>query len=603
MKRLKQWVSKLSVKKKLIFYGYLIITPVLVAVCIVLVIYNYNNQINKVLEKDISGINTLSESINVLQTEIKDFSTYICINGDINALLKTTECSSKNQNAKLWLEEAPMQIIQDMMAIKGNIRTVAIYPENGIRSYLRCMDGSSYIANKKTVQSTKTYKDVFAKCENGMMWKSVSKGYGDTFSTNRSDKLVLYRKIVDLAHKKNLGYLVIGTNKEPFTRLCESIVDGDETGIVVIDKNGGEIAGAGKINKDVHKYLLSKKFVNQKYNTREEHFSYRNYEIICSQMGLNSSIICKVVPKYSMQMQAYDIAYMPILLLVGMLAGLLPLLVIISNIFTKPLRQVSEAIRKFAKGDFNQQVEVSTSDEIGEVAICFNKMVGDIEKLINENYVITLKEKESELAALQSQINPHFLYNTLDSLYWQATEAGDDDIAESVYALSQLFKLVLSKGQGVITVGQEIELVARYLQIQKMRFSKRLNYNISVDENINKAKIPKLIIQPFVENAIVHGFENVSKPCELNLSGKREGEFLHFEIEDTGIGMSKDQVQEIWKQETDKYAKQRIGRYAIKNIKERLELKYGDNFKLEINSKIGVGTTVILILPYEGEEV
>ena len=320
-------------------------------------------------------------------------------------------------------------------------------------------------------------------------------------------------------------------------------------------------------------------------------------------MGLNSSIICKVVPKYSMQMQAYDIAYMPILLLVGMLAGLLPLLVIISNIFTKPLRQVSEAIRKFAKGDFNQQVEVSTSDEIGEVARCFNKMVGDIEKLINENYVITLKEKESELAALQSQINPHFLYNTLDSLYWQATEAGDDDIAESVYALSQLFKLVLSKGQGVITVGQEIELVARYLQIQKMRFSKRLNYNISVDENINKAKIPKLIIQPFVENAIVHGFENVSKPCELNLSGKREGEFLHFEIEDTGIGMSKDQIQEIWKQETDKYAKQRIGRYAIKNIKERLELKYGDKFKLEINSKIGVGTTVILILPYEGEEV
>lgn len=195
------------------------------------------------------------------------------------------------------------------------------------------------------------------------------------------------------------------------------------------------------------------------------------------------------------------------------------------------------------------------------------------------------------------------MYNTLDSLYWQATEAGDDDIAESVYALSQLFKLVLSKGQGVITVGQEIELVSRYLQIQKMRFSKRLNYNISVDENINKAKIPKLIIQPFVENAIVHGFENVSKPCELNLSGKREGEFLHFEIEDTGIGMSKDQIKGIWKQETDKYAKQRIGRYAIKNIKERLQLKYGDKFKLEINSKIGVGTTVILILPYEGEEV
>ena len=134
-----------------------------------------------------------------------------------------------------------------------------------------------------------------------------------------------------------------------------------------------------------------------------------------------------------------------------------------------------------------------------------------------------LSGKESELAALQAQINPHFLYNTLDSLYWQAMNADNEEIAESILALSQLFRLVLSQGKREVTVGQETELVSRYFQIQKMRFSKRLEYKINVEDSVKKAKIPKLILQPFVENAIVHGFENVSTPCELTVSGVRDG--------------------------------------------------------------------------------
>ena len=161
--------------------------------------------------------------------------------------------------------------------------------------------------------------------------------------------------------------------------------------------------------------------------------------------------------------------------------------------------------------------------------------------------------------------------------------------------------MVLSKGQGVITVGQEIELVSRYLQIQKMRFSKRLNYNISVDENINKAKIPKLIIQPFVENAIVHGFENSTRSCKISVTGKIKDGMLCFEIIDTGIGMTQIQIDEIWEseQETKDYARQRIGKYAIKNIKERLQIRYQDNFKLKIESSLGKGTKVILCIPHQ----
>lgn len=137
---------------------------------------------------------------------------------------------------------------------------------------------------------------------------------------------------------------------------------------------------------------------------------------------------------------------MPLTLLFGLLIGMLPLLFIISNIVTKPLNKLSKAITDVAAGDFEQQVEVTTHDEIGEVAQCFNMMVRSIRELIEQNYVITLQEKESELAALQAQINPHFLYNTLDSLYWQAMEAGNEEVAESILALSQLFRLVLNQG-------------------------------------------------------------------------------------------------------------------------------------------------------------
>lgn len=599
MKKIKQWVNNLSVKKKLIFYGYLTITPLLILVCAFLLFNNYNKELNEQVENDLSSVNALADSINVLQMEIKDFSTYICINDEVQELLTADDVKKKNKDAKLWLEDAPMQIIQDMVALKGSVKTIAIYPENGIRPYLRCMDGSAYVSDLNAIHKTDIYEKT-SRSSNNMMWESLPKGTGDVYITNRSDKIVLYRKIVDLTQKEILGYIVIGADQKQFMDLCENVIKSDKESVIVLDKNGS-LCSTGNLDSEVEEYLLSHEFVNQHYKERDNHFTYKDYEIICRQLSANSSIVCKIVPRYSLQMQILDIANMPITLLISMLIALLPLLTLISNIVTKPLGRVNEAIRKFSTGDFKQQVQVTTGDEIGEVAMCFNKMVQDIKQLIDENYVITLRERESELTALQAQINPHFLYNTLDSLYWQATDVGNDDIAESILALSELFKLVLSRGSRDVTVGHEIELISRYLQIQKMRFSKRLNYEINVDEDVLMAKIPKLVLQPFVENAIVHGFENISTPCHLEVTGKREQDYIRFEIIDTGIGMRQDQIDAIWENEPKQYAKQRIGRYAIKNIKDRLELKYNGDFKLEIESNVGKGTKVILVIPFKEE--
>ena len=230
-------------------------------------------------------------------------------------------------------------------------------------------------------------------------------------------------------------------------------------------------------------------------------------------------------------------------------------------------------------------------------------MVEDIRSLIDNNYVMALREKESELNALQAQINPHFLYNTLDSLYWQAQGAGNEKIAEDILALSQLFRMVLGQGKGIVTVQEEENLIEQYLHIQKMRFERKLDYEIDMEEEILQEVIPKLILQPFVENAIVHGFEKAGENCFLSVTGRKTGDYMEFRISDTGIGMTKEQIEGMFNvADAKRYSGQRVGRYAVKNIKERLELKYHGNFKLKIESEPGKGTTVILKVPLENKE-
>ncbi len=290
MEKIRQWVDRLSVKKKLIFYGYLIITPVLLLICIVLLFYNYNKELNGRLENDIASVNTLSDSINMLQSDIKDFSTYICINTEVHNLLNGNEVEEKNKNSKLWNEEAPMQIVQDMISLKGHIQTIAIYPENGIRPYLRGMDGSVYIPDIDTVHETEIYKETI-ESSNGMIWRSVPKGRGETYETNRTDKVVLYREIFDLTQKKTLGYIVIGVSQKKFMDMCENVIQGDGESILILDKNGGELCQSGTLDEKVEQYLKSDEFLKMDYRKRKIHFSYKDYDVICKQSEANASIV------------------------------------------------------------------------------------------------------------------------------------------------------------------------------------------------------------------------------------------------------------------------------------------------------------------------
>ena len=588
---------RLNIRQKIIFYVYLVISPILILITTAILITTYRDSKNQQIEADRNVVKSLDKSICVIQTEITDLSVYICINNDIGGILKREDVEGINKDSRMWYNDAPLKIIEDMIALKGYIKTMAIYPENGVNPYLRCIDSSVQLSDMEEVRQTDTYKEAVEN-KGSIIWERVNRGKNGIYKTNYTDKIVMYREIFDLSKREKLGYLVMGINADKYTDLCKNAIQQENEGIVILSGEGNELTRYGTINEEILEYIMGEEFLSGKTEKMDTHFEYGAYNVYVSAQEKKGPIVCKMVPKVNTNRQLYNIVLLPILILIGMLIGMWPLLKLISNIISRPLQRVCHAMKRFQDGDFNQQVKVESQDEVGEVAACFNQMVLSIKELIDNNYVMALKERESELTALQAQINPHFLYNTLDSLYWRTEEEGNEELAEDILALSQLFRLVLGQGKGIITVEAEKELIANYLHIQKMRFSKRLSYEIRIDEDIMDNEIPKLILQPFVENAIVHGFENSEAGGHVVVTGKADGGYLLFTISDNGIGMTNDQIEAIWKVEDAKrYSGQRIGRYAIKNVKERLELKYKEDFTLTVQSRPGEGTMVTIRIP------
>lgn len=541
MLQIRNWISKLSIRKKLVFYSYAIITPILLLISLLLLAHNYRSAVKSEEDRCIQNVRNISDSIHVLQNDIIEMGTYISINDEIKEILTADDPQKLNQDVRLWLNRAPVQMIQDMVAISGQIKSIAIYPENGINPYLNCIDrSSSYLGDIEQIREQEIYQ--LAVREKGkFLWQRVGRNQTDTYQVNQNDKIVMYREIYDMARKNKLGYMVIGSSSEAFDGICKNSLRGKRESVVVMSEYGAELARFGDIEDALVSEMIEMKSSEPVGRETMQKSSWENYNIYQCRNEETGTVVYEIVHRVGWRDLSNTILLTPLALLLGFLIGLYPVLRVVSNLVSKPLYTLRVAMENFKQGDFSQKAEVTTQDEVGEALSCFNQMVDDIRELIDKNYILAIKERESELDTLQAQINPHFLYNTLDSLYWKATESGNDEIAEDILSLSQLFRLVLNRGDGIVTVKNEAELLERYLHIQKMRFGKRLTYEIALEQELLDEEIPKLILQPFVENAIVHGFERVDGSYTLNVSGEKKDNYMLFQIMDTGVGMSREQ--------------------------------------------------------------
>ncbi|MDO4306375.1 MAG: sensor histidine kinase [Eubacteriales bacterium] len=603
MGKIREKIRNMSIRKKIILYTYLVVTPILLIICICVTGYRYMTTKEEYEEIQSGSVSSLAASLDIIRQDVHSLSLNLAINQQIQDIFTSSSANRLNSDVQLWEHNAPVQFLEEIIALKGYIKTVSIYPENGVFAYLHCIDMTSYQTDIEKIRETALYERALKERGHGF-WAYIGKGSSELYQANRGEKLVLCREVFDLSKKEPLGFLTVGISEDTIEGLCGNAIQGEDETVVLFDHYGNKIIAYGRQDEKIRDYI-EEKGIPKKASALTEYGgdSYKGLEFFWEGIGSEGWKVCKVMPAKGMWYFFKDIVYIPLVLLLGVSLGMLPLLLFVSNIISKPLENVCIAMGKFRQGDFHQKLEVQSEDEVGMVASCFNQMVVDIDMLIHKNYIMVLKERESELAVLQAQINPHFLYNALDSIYWQATNVGDEETAESIYELSQLFRLVLSQGKDWVTVAMEAELLQRYLEIQKLRFGRLMDFEVNIQEEILEEKIPKLILQPFVENAVIHGGENGDKSYKIDITGRLDGEYMHFEIRDTGAGMTPEQLRRIWEEDTSKvFAGQKVGRYAVKNVRERLELRYGKDFRLAISSEINQGTTVIVAVPVKIKE-
>lgn len=270
----------------------------------------------------------------------------------------------------------------------------------------------------------------------------------------------------------------------------------------------------------------------------------------------------------------------------------------VSGVITKPIRKILLSMKKFQKGNFFEQVVLDGQDEIGQLGAGYNVMVQRIRELIDEKYSFDLKQKQAELKVLQSQINPHFLYNTLNTIAWTAQKNGDRLVGEMIYSLSGIFKISLSQGKDVIDLNEEFKFLEHYLFLQKMRFPTRLTYELEMEPEIALFSIPKLLLQPLVENAVVHGIEPLTDDMgSIHVKAFSTGETVEIEITDNGIGISEEKLNELLYMFQVGNSLTNNESFALINIGNRIRLYYGDHAALDIQSVPGFGTRVLLSLP------
>lgn len=261
---------------------------------------------------------------------------------------------------------------------------------------------------------------------------------------------------------------------------------------------------------------------------------------------------------------------------------------IVCSRLTKPLYELRQNIIKVGEGARSLDGEFG-DDEIGKIGQEFNRMVNEKLALSEKITQVELKNKQAELELLQSNINPHFLYNTLDSLYWMAIIHEADDIAELTKAMSDIFKIALSKGDKFIPVSQELDFVKSYLYIQNIRFNGKIKYYIQTDEELRNYRIIKLLLQPFVENAVYHGIEPKIGEGTIGISVYQQEGRVYFEITDDGVGM--ETMDDLKKG------------YAVKNSIERIHLIYGEDAEVIFYSKRNEGTKVQISFVKEIKDV
>jgi len=284
------------------------------------------------------------------------------------------------------------------------------------------------------------------------------------------------------------------------------------------------------------------------------------------------------------------------ILIAVLVVAVISVTVLIASGILRPIRELYDATGKIAEGDFEVKASANSHDEIGVLAHGFNKMAGNMQNLVGKIKEDEQKMRRADLRLLQEQINPHFLYNTLDTIIWLIEGNKPEQAVYMVVTLSDFFRLVLSKGKEFISIRQEEQHIRSYLEIQEMRYHDILEYEFRIDPVLYDYQILKLTLQPLVENALYHGIKYKRAKGNIYVCGEKQGDIIRLTVSDDGAGMDQEELKQLRK-EIERPCKETEKGFGLANVNERIHMYFGAEYGMKIDSEKGKGTIVEIAIP------
>ena len=409
--------------------------------------------------------------------------------------------------------------------------------------------------------------------------------------------VTLSRSITSVTKPDICGVFFVDLNYDAISKLCEKISLGNKGYIFVLDGNGSIVYHP---QQQLIYSGMKQERIAEVMESRESSFLTEDDRLYTISRSEKTGWIVVGVSYLSELMKGANKArnlYLIIALL--LFAAALLLAYLLSDAITRPITALEKSMKEVEKGNFEHAaLEVCAENEVGRLSQSFNIMTEEIQNLMEQSRHEQRIKRKYELKALQAQINPHFLYNTLDSIIWMAEWGKTQEVVQMTSSLARLLRRSISNEREVVTVSEEVEYTQDYLTIQKMRYKDKLEYEILVDQEIAQEGIVKLILQPLVENAIYHGIKYKEGKGMIRIRGFRQEDKIVLQVEDDGSGMDEETLTHIFEKHTKDTKSNGVG---LKNVNERLQLYYGTEYGLKYESKIGEGTTATVILPAREE--
>ena len=521
---------------------------------------------------------------------MENISFIVSNNSDVRDYLFTEKLTQERTQE---LRERITAVFQTVTDTRGDITNIGLLPE-GRKEVIN--DSEAKLNPYVDVKSLSWYQAAAeADGEAAISSSHVQNAVWDQYDW----VVTLSRSISNSASPGVNGIFFVDLNYNAIRALCENISLGNRGYIYILDQSGSIVFHPQQqlIYSGMKQELIEEVMETEASSLETE--GGKLYTISRSEATGWTVVGVAYVSELLEGTSAARAVYM--LVAVGLFAVALVLAVIISDEITKPVTALEQSMKKVEKGSFDRALlEVKDNNEIGRLTRSFNLMTEEIRKLMEQSEREQRAKRKYELRVLQSQINPHFLYNTLDSIIWMAEWGKNQEVVKMTSSLARLLRRSISNDQEVVTIGEEIEYTEAYLTIQKMRYQDKLEYEIDVEEDIRAERVIKLILQPLVENAIYHGIKYKEGKGMIRIRGYRRGKDIVLEVGDDGRGMDADTLEHIFEKHIRDTKSNGVG---VNNVNERIRLFYGAEYGLRFESEPGKGTLATIVLPAGKDDV